>query len=107
MNAPTPRWSCASDASIQSPFEADVTAAEAPSPNAAIRRSVRDSRCHLVVGGIDDAAVVDFDGAHAVVTCRKQRLALRSHLFEGHVRRGRFRFRGLVAQTEALNSCPV
>ena len=35
------------------------------------------------------APAVDFDGPHATQTRREQRIALRGHFFEGHVRRVR------------------
>ena len=50
---------------------------------------IGDGRRHLGVDGIGDAPAVDLDGAHAAVTRGEQRVALRGHLFEGHVCRGR------------------
>jgi hypothetical protein len=53
------------------------------SGNAALQ--IRDRRRHLSVGGIGYAAAVDLDRVHAAKARCQQRLALRRHLFEGHM----------------------
>ena len=88
MNAPTRRRKAFSEASTQSPFEAEVrirrlAAAFLSSGDAAFE--IRDGGRHFSVGGVGDAPAVDLDGAHAAEARGQQRVALRRHFFEGHV----------------------
>jgi hypothetical protein len=56
---------------------------------------IRDGGRHLGVARVRDAPAVDLDRAHGVEARREQRIALRGHLFEDHVRKGQSNSEGL------------